>query len=294
MDCSIALAVDDLQTRESLPNQAPSISDDQIIEQTVRLGRRLSSHLNRIDAGDSEAEDDLAVVLRILLCPGEGDKLLLRVAKRFHLDLPDVSASPPAADEKDTYVSLGAVPDDPTLSSPGFSQTYGFSQWVGTTALVLAATQRKRHTWAQVISDFGNTYGAHVGKTVPEVLSEVELLGASHTSLGSFLLRRAGVVAEKAIGDVLDQLGKTRETPHREWTSRSTWPTQIDIGMVGESMTRAETMLGLAPTLEAHRALDIPLRGGGHLVVTVGEGRQMTAEVVAKMDLDGSTSHPGI
>ena len=60
-----------------------------------------------------------------------------------------------------------------------------------------------KFTWQAIVEDYGNTFGAHLSRTVPEILDQVKYLGVGPTDFGSYMLRSLGVVASAAAHQLL-------------------------------------------------------------------------------------------
>jgi hypothetical protein len=79
--------------------------------------------------------------------------------------------------------------------------------WIDSTCFASSTAVRKISSWNQVVTDYGNTFGAHLSPTVPDVLNEIALYGGPEGTLGGLALRSAAVVAESALFELLPQVG---------------------------------------------------------------------------------------
>lgn len=82
-------------------------------------------------------------------------------------------------------------------------------------AVVLPHTSRRRTSWAQFVTDYGNMLGAHAGSTVPQVLEQVTFAKGPNGHMAGYLLRAAAVVAERSLAAVLRDLGGSAHQPVR-------------------------------------------------------------------------------
>jgi hypothetical protein len=137
------------------------------------------AHLRDSIGGRASAMDDLAVVLRILACPGKGDDALRDAVKRFGLQEPSVIVSRPAEKYLLTLIAFGGVAAERKRLRPGPAETvrHGsksrpvemiMSDWLASLCLVNPNLVRRHHTWSQLIADVANTNGAHLSGSVPQ------------------------------------------------------------------------------------------------------------------------------
>ena len=73
---------------------------------------RLRDHIERLDNGVVHAVDDIAVVLRALLCDGSGNNVMTRLYNDTKLKAPAIQLSPPAQQGRDVNFSVGSLPID--------------------------------------------------------------------------------------------------------------------------------------------------------------------------------------
>jgi len=268
-------------TRVNLLDQP--ISDDALTDAAARHAKRLETHLTRMDGGDRVALDDLVTVLRTLIVPGRGGKLIERLVTRYQLETLPVFVGAETPSHKNTWFALGnvplavgAAPDDP------HARELTFRAWVESTAIRSAQTSRSKHEWSRLVSDYGNTWSSHVGTTVPALLSSISMMGFAGTDLGTHLLRKSAVVTEIVLGALLRQLDFDVNVPERSLNERSTWPVWIDTRADRDTVTHADLLMGLAEELEPHIAICLPLPADGVMEATVGENRAISTRVRAK------------
>jgi len=72
---------------------------------------RLRDHIERIDEGAPHAIDDLAVVLRALVCSGRGNRVLMRLNESTGRAIPMVLVSRPAPADADVFFAVGVGTD---------------------------------------------------------------------------------------------------------------------------------------------------------------------------------------
>ena len=187
------------------------MTPDEIQSAARRMMRRLSRHLDALDSGDADAFDDLAGAIRTTLCFGRGDRLLLRLVNMFRLEEPRVFIPPTDTSEAAPH-RIGPLPwlED----ADGVGRSVPVSEWVETQAIRLPGVGKR--TWNQVLIDFGNTYGAHVSATVPQLLDDIRAYGVAGGSMASHMLRCAGSVAEYGLGVALAELDGTEPPRPRD------------------------------------------------------------------------------
>jgi hypothetical protein len=115
----------------------------------LQLVGRLRDHIERLDDGRAYAADDLAVVLRCLLCSGKGNRVLMRLTQTDGLTVvPRVRLSRPAPDDDDVFFAVGSVPvDEPGASSDGATEAT-LTKWMNRRVLtVTSAGSRTTYTW---------------------------------------------------------------------------------------------------------------------------------------------------
>lgn len=167
----------------------------QILGSAVQMTSRLRDHIERLDDGAVHASDDLAVVLRALLCPGKGNGVLRRLFQECGVPVPEVILSRPPEDDPKTQFSVGSIPTrEAGAVADGAAPTL-VTKWPNAPVLVVTlAGDRRRFTWADFLNVYANKWGgAHLDVVVPEHLQFIDCYGAGGLSLSGYLLRTAAV-----------------------------------------------------------------------------------------------------
>ncbi|MFJ4996547.1 hypothetical protein ACIP5T_00200 [Microbacterium sp. NPDC088619] len=264
---------------------AAALTDEEFIAAFVRASRRLSRHLDYVDAGDEDARDDLALILRMLVCPGNGDKLIGRAVDRFKLDEPIVLCGGAPPDRKTAYLYIGSIPNSGSSGDPEESlRSVPFMQWALSTVIVTGRSTPRVVKWTELISSYANTYGAHASGTVPDLLGHVSLLGVAATDLGTYLLRQAGRATEGACAEILHKLGQREDAAvARPWHLRTTWPVALKVDVEDGFLVDFKSDLGLAPVLSPHTALRV-VTDDVEAAMEVGEDRAVTLKIGGRID----------
>jgi hypothetical protein len=174
-------------------------STDELVEDARSLQRRLARALDQVDGGDPDAIRDLATYTRTLIAFGKGDGLLRRLSSAFGFPLPAVRVYELVEVGRDVRLAVGGMVSDDSTSGLEIP----FEQWLTSVVVISNAGARKRTTWAQFATDYGNTFGAHAGTTIPEVLEQVVVFRGAGGHMAGYVLRAAAVVAERALGALL-------------------------------------------------------------------------------------------
>jgi hypothetical protein len=181
-----------------------ALEDAEFLGRFSTVVRRLDAHLDAIDRGEYFVRDDLATVLRTLLTRGKGDDGIRRLLSRFSLDAPTRRISPPANEGPDVLLAIGALPADEDQSGKTVTVP---EELMSTTALFVRSPKGTRSVkWEDVVTDYGNTFGAHLSTTVPILLDEVHYFGLSETDFGTYMLRAIGVLTSSVCHELLQQL----------------------------------------------------------------------------------------
>lgn len=175
----------------------------------LQLVSRLRDHIERLDDGVVYAADDLAVVLRALVCPGDGNRVLMRLYDSTKLSVPSVLLSAPVSADPDVFFAVGAMPtEEPGAKADGAVEV-SLHKWMNTRMLVVkGAGSRESYTWASFLNTYANKWGgAHLAEVVPPHLQMIDHHVAGGMPLSHYLLRTAGVkvwhLAQEAFRDVL-------------------------------------------------------------------------------------------
>nr|WP_143545544.1 hypothetical protein [Rhodococcus sp. 15-1154-1] len=85
--------------------------------------------------------------------------------------------------------------------------TMDLKTWIDRPAVVVRGAKRRVNTWDQVVGAFANTAGSHLSNSIPVLLEQTRVIQASGMTLGDYLVRSAGFIAELALAEVLPQIG---------------------------------------------------------------------------------------
>lgn len=184
-------------------------SPAELIAGAARLLSRLSRHLDSLQSGADGAVEDVAAVLRTAMCPGKGDKVIDRLCKQLHIPAPLVRVSGPARTDPPVIFAIGGMPlnDKPSAETgkpPG--KLVSVETWLQQPALVVrGAAPRRESSWAQVITMYANTFGAHLSGTIPELTFASPNSTFGSKCLQEHLIYSAGLVGELALSKVLGE-----------------------------------------------------------------------------------------
>lgn len=213
------------------------ISPEDLRAGVASLSRRLERHLRAWDGGDADAMLDVAAVTRTLLANGRGDKAIARLCSQERLKPPRIRIEHQIPRDAAVRFAFGGFPVDPDgimtrtgwigSIDPGFGVLEDGSsdhmpsswrspgevdvfQWLRTPFVsITLPTQRHRQvTWEKLIVSFGNAYGAHLGVSHPEEISDIRLLSGHGRSLAEHGLWLSAAVALNALAELLPQVGE--------------------------------------------------------------------------------------
>lgn len=174
-----------------------ALTDEEFLSAFRRVVARLDTHIQLLDQGIFALRDDLATVLRILVCRGRGDDGLRKFSKRFGVTPHSVfvSSEPPTSDDHLRW-AVSSLPSD----EKGPHEQLRFPHDIGERiALVVRVDGKLRsYHWERVVADYGNTFGAHLSTTVPAVLDQVRFMGFANADFGTFMLRSLAVLAAES------------------------------------------------------------------------------------------------
>lgn len=178
------------------------ISDDEFIVAFRDLTIRLDSHIKLVAGGDLRFRNDLAGVVRILLGRDKANQAVKRFCKRFGQPEPRVAIFGSAREGEHTILHLAALPttDDDDEGHRLNISTELMSQ---VAIVVRAAKSALRFTWQAVIDDYGNSFGAHLTRTVPRILDATRFYGVGPTDIGTYMLWSIGIAASAAAHELL-------------------------------------------------------------------------------------------
>ena len=182
---------------------------NQMLGSAMQMTSRLRDHIERLDDGAVHAADDLAVVLRALLCPGKGNGVLYRLYRECGVRIPEVILSRPPEDGSTSQFSVGSIPTREAGAVADGAVRTPMTKWPNAAVLVISlGGDRRRFTWADFLNSYANKWGgAHLDVVVPEHLQFIDCYGAGGLSLTGYLLRTAAVevwlLAQQVYGEVL-------------------------------------------------------------------------------------------
>jgi hypothetical protein len=221
------------------------------------LGDRLQRSLDDWDEGDPSAMEDVAGLSRTALAFGKGDRVVARLGSMFNIDYPSIETSPTPDVGRDVQFALENVPVDP---AEGESAHLEIQEWLRRPAVTSASASRRITAWHQLLTDYGNTYGAHVSSTVPEVLDAIDLWGGPNGTLGSYALRSAAVIAERMLSvGVAAAGGSTSARSDRTVMVNNVNILSVAIG--GDPSAPWHGFGFVVHTTESVRVLSIPFHG---------------------------------
>src|SRR5215469_16184910 len=99
--------------RRPIPNSEPGSYlhvGEGITGSALQMTSRLRDHIERLDSGVAYAADDLAVVLRAMLCASKGNRVLRRIYEGLNVEEPKVLLSKPPASGDNVIFSVGSLP----------------------------------------------------------------------------------------------------------------------------------------------------------------------------------------
>lgn len=174
------------------PDRARPTSTDELVEHVSRLFRRLDDHCHAyLVEGKQYRIADVAAVLRTLLSKQRHDNMLPTLFKRLHLSEPSVFVSPEPDISSRVHLSWGSIPAATVSGGAAGWEQATISELQHRTVVVMGPEDgfaRIKQSWSDLISDYGNTWGAHVSSTVPLYLDRTEITVGTELPLGHHLL----------------------------------------------------------------------------------------------------------
>jgi hypothetical protein len=166
---------------------------------------RLRDHIERLDDGVAHAADDLAVVLRALLCNSRGNDVLVRLLNACGRVRPQIILSRPPDTSEDVRFSIGSMPIQEKGALADGGTGIPITKWASTRMMVINTMGRRREfTWSQFLNDYANKWGgAHLDLRVPPHLQVIDQYATGGLFLSSYLLRVAAVEIWHATQKVL-------------------------------------------------------------------------------------------
>jgi hypothetical protein len=155
----------------------------------------LRDHIERLDNGAVHAADDLAVVLRALLCGGTGNRVLQRLYRECDVAYPDILLSRPPAIDATVQFSVGSIPTREAGAVADSAVRIPLNRWPHIPLVVITLEGRQqKFTWDQFLNAYANKWGgAHLDVSVPAHLQFIDYYAAGGLSLTGYLLRAAAV-----------------------------------------------------------------------------------------------------
>ena len=186
----------------------PPRSDGDFKSQLVRLHERLNAHMAALAGGRESAIDDIALVARILVAHGVGDDVIKRAVRRFGLEEPLVHVAAPAERYALLDLAFGGLwsPAEEPAHESVQQLWVPIGEWADSLALASPGLRRRFSSWAQVVTDFANSNGAHLSGSTPDVLGHAIFPNIGGRDLGSYMIASAGLVVEHALRNVIESL----------------------------------------------------------------------------------------
>jgi hypothetical protein len=166
----------------------------------LQMIARLRDHIERLDDGRAYAVDDLAVVLRALVCSGNGNRVLMRLGRSAGVSIPQVRLARPTPTEDDVFFGVGSIPTgEPGAMADGGVEV-ALTKWMSLHVLTVQSSgSRVTYTWDRFISTYAMKWGgAHLDPAVPAHLQMIDGHVVGGLPLSNYLLRMAGVAVWNA------------------------------------------------------------------------------------------------
>ena len=143
-----------------------------------------------------------------------------------------------------------------------------------------------KFTWQAIVEDYGNTFGAHLSRTVPEILDQVQYLGVGPTDFGSYMLRSLGVVASAAAHQLLREQDSCHQLVEHESYFHGTEISEVlYLRKEGKDDLRVE--LRRKRWNEAGRIMTVRNAEGKLLCFSILQGGRLSLEVVENVKSTG-------
>lgn len=174
----------------------------------LQMIARLRDHIERLDDGHAYAVDDLAVVLGGLLCSGNGNRVLMRLAQSGGLAVPRVRLSRPTPAEDDVFFAVGSIPTQESGAMSDGAVEVSLTKWMSLRVLTVQSSgSRVTYTWDRFLSAYAMKWGgAHLDPAVPAHLRMIDGHAAGELPLSNYLLRMAGVAAWDAAQQLFGEM----------------------------------------------------------------------------------------
>ena len=166
-----------------------------LVGAALQMTSRLRDHIERLDEGAVYAVDDLAVVLRALVCSGKGNRVLMRLCDSTGGSLPRARVSRPAPADDDVFFAVGSIPTSEAGASADGAVQVSLTKWMSLRVLTIQSSgSRITYTWDQFLRTYAEKWGgAHLDPAVPAHLRMIDNHAAAGLPLSNYLLRTAAV-----------------------------------------------------------------------------------------------------
>jgi hypothetical protein len=183
-----------------------------IVGSALHMVSRLRDHIERVDNGAVYAVDDLAVVLRALLCHGRGNSVLRRLYDECGVAQPEILVSRAPAQDPKVQFSVGSIPTREKGAIADGATYKPLSKWPSSPVLTVSLGKvQQKYTWDSLLSDYANKWGgAHLDATVPTHLQFIDMYAAGGLNLSGYLLRAAAVEVWLLAQNVFRQVFKDK------------------------------------------------------------------------------------
>jgi len=166
-----------------------------LVGASLQMISRLRDHIERLDNGVVYADDDLSVVMRALLCPGIGNRVLMRLFNSTAQPMPNILLSKPAPTDPDVFFAVGSIPTAEQGARRDGAVEVSVGRWMTTQVLTVQSSgSRETFTWERFLNAYANKWGgAHLDPAVPAHLRMIDNHAAGGMPLSNYLLRTAAV-----------------------------------------------------------------------------------------------------
>ena len=214
----------------------------ELVNRARRAVESLDAGVEAIDAGFARGFDDVTRALRLLLAPGDGNRLLLRLIRDQGLPMPQVIATPSVAPlpraTQPLIFGMGAMPAIGVPASAQTTRRAGISidKLIAKKVLVVdgsiadtATSISGSYSWAQLIGVVANKLGAvHADDQVPVAFDEIYRFGlVEGVHPIAFAIRAMAIATSQAGVESLTAMGEDMVIPSR---SLLVGPSEIWIG----------------------------------------------------------------
>lgn len=180
------------------------------IDELRRACVRLDRHIERLDAGEAGADEDVSVLLRIFLGHGDGNQLIERHLSTFRLRPSTIRISPAPSAITGVVFSIGGLPNLEKEAGKTERTVKFPREFLKKECLFLPGLQGPFHLcWHQLIDHAGNSFGAHYAKKLPEYFGTVSFFGAAGQSIVQFLLRSCAVATSTMVHSMIRVVDQT-------------------------------------------------------------------------------------